>query len=76
MRPIPRLQGITPHVQMTGEMHNIPKLVQFSWYGLVYYWSQYSFPGGKECLGCSLGITHNVGSTMCYYILPFQLKIG
>ena len=74
--PIPRLQGRTPHEHMTGEMPDITELVQFCWYGLVYYWSQHSFPDDRECLGHFLGIAHNFESAMCYYILPYQPKTG
>ena len=49
--PTHRLQERTPHEHMTGETPDITELVQFCWYCLVYYWSQHSFPDGKEYLG-------------------------
>ena len=61
---------------MTGETPDITELVQFCWYCLVYYWSQHSFPDGKEFLGRFIGIVHNVGSAMCYFIFPCQPKTG
>ena len=45
--PIHRLQGRKHYEHMTGETHEITELVWFLWYGLVYYWSQHSFPDGK-----------------------------
>ena len=35
--PIPLIQVITPHEHMMGETSDITELVQFCWYGLVYY---------------------------------------
>ena len=52
------------------------ELVQFCWYGLLYYWHENDFPEENECLARFLGIAHNVGSSICYYILLLQLKIG
>ena len=74
--PISWLHGRTPHEHMMGEKPDITELFQFSWYGLVYYWSQHSFPDGKKCLGRFLGITHNVVSDMCYYIFSYQPETG
>ena len=45
--PIPRLKGGALYEHMTLETPDITKLVQFHWYGLVSYWSQHSFHGGK-----------------------------
>ena len=76
MSPIPKLQGITPHEHMKGETLEITELVNFYWYVLVYYWSQHSFPDGKECLGRFLGVVNNFGSAMCYYIFPSETNTG
>ena len=76
VRPIPRLQGRTPHEHIMGEKAEITELVHLFWYGLVHYWSQHSFPDVKECLGRFLGIAHNVGSAMWYYIVTSQPKTG
>ena len=74
--PIPWLQGRTLHEHITGDTTEITELVQIRWYGLVYYWIQHSFPYGKEFLGRFLGIVHNFGFDMCYFILLPQPKTG
>ena len=73
---IPWLKGRTPHKYLTGETPNITKLCQFHWYGLVYYWGENNFPDNCKQLGRFLGVASNIGSAMCYYVLPVQPKMG
>ena len=52
------------------------ELVQFGWYGILYYCNKQNLPEGNERLEKFLRIVHTTGSDICYYILPLQPKKG
>jgi Reverse transcriptase (RNA-dependent DNA polymerase) len=54
---------------LTGDSVDISEWLDFEFYDLVWYWHQ---PGddNNPRIGRWLGVSHRVGSDMCYWILP------
>ena len=61
---------------MTVETPDITELVQSFRYFLVYHWQEHNIPDENECLDRLSSITCNIGSAMCYHILPFNTNTG
>jgi len=49
---------------------DISEYLAFEWYQPVYYYCQAAFPEQWELLGRWLGVAHNVGQAMCFWVLP------
>jgi hypothetical protein len=62
------LDGRTPMEQLTGEMPDISKYLDFGFYDWIWYKDNAGL--GENCIGWWLGIAHRVGNLMSYWILP------
>lgn len=69
--PRDRLRGRTPMEAVTGRTPDISEYCDFEFYDLVWYHSGVHPNMNKEhrALGRWLGVSHRVGSDMCYWIL-------
>jgi hypothetical protein len=77
---ISRGPGLRPGLEtVTGRSVDISKYTDFEFYDLVWY-----YPGGSrkldmteegQLLGCWLGVSHRVGSDMCFWILTASGKV-
>jgi len=66
--------GRTPQEEITGETPDISEYIDFEFYDWVWYWD---LPGDDENpkLGRWLGVSHRIGSAMCYYVLTDKAQI-
>ena len=73
MQHIPRdqLKGRTPLESVTGKMPDISEYCDFDFYDLVWYFPDVhpSISQENRALGRWLGVSHRIGSDMCYWIL-------
>jgi hypothetical protein len=69
-QPLYSLHGRTPHELVTGNTPDISEYLAFHWYQPVYYYDSAAFPGERELMGRWIGVAHNVGQAMCFWILP------
>ncbi|GFH48949.1 hypothetical protein CTEN210_05425 [Chaetoceros tenuissimus] len=58
--------GRTGIEAVTGETPDISEWLDFEFYDLCWYWDSLE---SKRKIGCWLGVSHRVGSAMCYWIL-------
>ena len=60
--------------QLTGDTPDISEYTDFSFYDRVWYWDS---PSSQEPaqVGRWLGVSHRVGSSMCYYVLTDKAEI-
>jgi hypothetical protein len=64
------LQGHTPWEIVTGHTPDISEYTTFAWYDPVWYYEPMaSFPEERKLLAQWLGVAHQVGQAMCYYLL-------
>jgi hypothetical protein len=66
----------TGYEQVTGKTPDISELLDFEFWDPVWYWAE-SHPSVSEparALGRWMGISHRVGSSMCYWIMPVNGK--
>src|SRR5687768_17609749 len=65
--------GRTPEEIMTGHTPNISPYIIFDWYQTIEYHvgpgSSADFPQERSKLGKWVGLAHNIGQALCYYIL-------
>ena len=58
-----------PHMEkLTGDTIDISEWLDFEFYDLVWLWDDRENEN-KPSIGCWLGVSHHVGSALCYYIL-------
>jgi hypothetical protein len=69
-QPLFSLHGSTPFELVTGNTPDISEYLAFEWYQPVYYYDQITFPNQRKLLGRWIGVAHNVGQAMCFWILP------
>ena len=73
MRLLPRasLQGRTGHEQVTGKTPDISEYTDFDFYDLVWYYPGVhpSISEDDRVLGRWLGVSHRIGSDMCYWVM-------
>jgi hypothetical protein len=69
-QPLFSLHESTPFELVTGNMPDISEYLAFEWYQPVYYYDQTTFPNQHELLGRWIGVAHNVGQAMCFWLLP------
>ena len=73
MQHIPRdqLKGRTPLESVTGKTLDISEYCDFDFYDLVWYFPDVhpSISQENRALGRWLGVSHRIGSDMCYWIL-------
>lgn len=73
---IPALQGRVPCEAMEGNTPDISEYVQFDWYQYVWYIDPaVPFPEDSRKLGRWIGVAHDVGSPMTFWILPQSCKV-
>jgi hypothetical protein len=61
------LRGRTPIEEVTGETPDITEYLDFRFYDHVWYWENAGL--GERQLGRWLGMSHRVGTQMCYFII-------
>jgi hypothetical protein len=64
--------GRSGYEQVTGETPNISEWLDFEFYDLVWWWDQPNKPNiydETKQLGRWLGLSHHVGSDLCYWIV-------
>jgi hypothetical protein len=55
---------------VTRNTPDISEYPAFEWYQPVYYFDQAAFPEQREIIGRWIGVAHNVGQAMCFWVLP------
>jgi hypothetical protein len=69
-QPLFGLHGRTPYEIVTGNTPDISEYLQFTWYQPLFYYDPSNFPEDRELIGRFIGVAHNVGQALCYWILP------
>jgi hypothetical protein len=69
-QPLYSLHGCTPYELVTGNTPDISEYIAFSWYQPVYYYDRTNFREERELIGRWIGVAHNKGQGMCFWILP------
>jgi len=59
---------------LTGDTIDISERVEFEFYDLVLYWDNRDNEA-KQNIGRLLGVSHHVGSALCYYILTEKATV-
>ena len=73
---MPTLQGRVPSEIVEGNTPDISEYAQFDWYQLVWYHDPaVQFPGDTKKLGRWIGVAHDVGSPMTFWVLPTTCKV-
>ena len=73
---IPALQGRVPTELIDGNTPDISEYAQFDWYQLVWYIDPaVRFPDDSRKLGRWIGVAHDVGSPMTFWVLPPSCKV-
>jgi hypothetical protein len=68
---IAALNERTPFEHYTGHTPNIAALCTYSFYDYCWYWSsEEGFPDQQRVLGHWLGVSHDIGGPLTYFILP------
>lgn len=66
------LHGPTPFELVTGNTPDISEYISFEWYQPIWYYDSTSFPEPARHLGRWIGVAHNTGQAMCFWILPIS----
>jgi hypothetical protein len=61
--------GRTAMEIVTGDTPNIAEYMAFQWYQPIWYIDGVSFPEDKKKFGRWLGVSHQVGQSMCFWVL-------
>jgi hypothetical protein len=69
-QPLYSLHGHTPFELVTGNTTDITEYISFTWYQPVWYYDSTSFPESNKYIGRWIGVAHNVGQAMCFWVLP------
>jgi hypothetical protein len=73
---IPALQGRVPAELIDGNTPDISEYAQFDWYQLVWYIDPaVQFPDDTRKLGRWIGVAHDVGSPMTFWVLPQSCRV-
>ena len=73
---IPALQGRVPTELINGNTPDISEYAQFDWYQLVWYIDPaVRFPDDSRKLGRWIGVAHDVGSPMTFWVLPKSCRV-
>jgi hypothetical protein len=64
------LHGRTPLEIITGNTPDVSEFLEFSWYDLVWYFEPSTFPDETRNMARWIGVAHQVGQAMCYWLLP------
>ena len=68
--PIWNLHGRTPYEITVGETPDISEWFEYEFYEPCWYLDKADFPDTKMKLGRWLGVAHQVGQAMVYYVIP------
>jgi transposase len=75
LHDIADLNERTPFEHHTGHTLNIAALCTYSFYDYCWFWdSEQGFPDQQRVLGRWLGIFHDIGRPLTYFILPKSCK--
>jgi hypothetical protein len=66
--------GRTGMERITGDTCDISEWIDFSFYDLCWYWGHPDDESNPK-IGRWLGVSHRVGSAMCYWVLTDKAKI-
>jgi hypothetical protein len=55
---------------VTGNTPDISEYISFSWFQPVWYYDKTNFPEETNHIGRWIGVAHNIGQAMCFWILP------
>ncbi len=69
-QPLFSLHGTTPFEMVTGTTPDISEYICFNWFQPVCYYDNTSFPEPTKHLACWIGVAHNIGQAMCFWVLP------
>ncbi len=69
-QPLYSLHGRTPFELVTGNTPDITEYISFNWYQPVWYYDSTTFPDSNKHIGRWIGVAHNIGQAMCFWILP------
>jgi Reverse transcriptase (RNA-dependent DNA polymerase) len=73
---IPTLQGRVPSEIIESNTPDISEYAQFEWYEYVWYLDPaVQFPEDAKKLGRWIGVAHDVGSPMTFWVLPMSCKV-
>jgi len=64
----------TPLEVLTGDTIDISEWTEFEFYDLVLYWDNRDNEA-KQNIGRWLGVSHHIGSALCYYILTEKTTV-
>ena len=67
--------GRPPSEELTGETIDLSKCLDLIFYDPVWYWDTLSAEKGEALPGRWLGISHRVGTGMCYWVLNKQRNV-
>jgi len=71
-QPLYSLHGRTPFEMVTGNTPYISEYIAFQWYQPVWYYDTTSFPEATKHMARWIGVAHNVGQAMCFWLLPIS----
>jgi len=66
---LPFLETRTPEERITSRTPDISEYIHFDWMQWVWYQEPAQFPETIQCLGRWLGVAHDVGQAMTYWLL-------
>ena len=73
---LPGLGDRVPTEMVDGHTPDISVYVQFDWYQYIWYYDpSVQFPDDAKQLGRWLGVAHDVGNPMCFWVLPPSCKV-
>jgi hypothetical protein len=55
---------------VTSNTPDISEYLAFKWYQPVWYYDNSSFPEPTKHVARWIGVAHNVGQAMCFWVLP------
>jgi hypothetical protein len=72
---IPDLDGRTPDENVHARVVDISAYAQFNWYSLIWYIdTPEDVATSKRQIGRWIGVAENVGSNLCYHVLPVNCR--
>ncbi len=73
---IPSLHDQVPCEVVEGNTPDISECVQFDWYQYVWYYDPaVQFPDDPKKIGRWIGVAHDVGSPMTFWVLPASCRV-
>jgi hypothetical protein len=69
-QPLYSLHGRTPFEMVTGNTPDISEYISFQWYQPVWFFDNTSFPEPTKHIARWIGVAHNIGQAMCFWVLP------